>query len=611
MKNKVIGLMALASCVMLSGCGKGSKDIKIEIADFPTDLVAGSKIDLKNYIIVSGGEGGYSINFDDENFAKVTKESETEFILNQYGAVTFTVEYSGKTMEATISVGSELLNKFLKDTKDVGYAYADLRFDDYGYVESWNNYGKDYLINYFYSDETAGGYYRDNGSVYTFEINDKHGLDFYVTGNEPYGSEFDMFVAPLELPTTGYDVKTEEYKGETYEALRFEENANKDVEKLFANFFLYDVDLMKKYGLIPSAIEITEDYIPLGDGLEMPLYDIYGMIEVKDKSSEYYGEEVMLDLVSISVDSDFFFNEDVENFIKSGKKPSSKYSLNVDEIAAAVNTHDFTVNYSSNWYEAAPNAAGTELVRGDAVNANPFVEDPSKAGTYIHDFMNAIGETKAYVTPDKTYFDVTHGPDYGLVNHDNGESITAWEYQYKEDSSAYNATTDTGFGLFHEANTATFMNYQFLANEELDEIGTIYDEMFINSVDESGSTVTYSLSGVTSSFAFFTLFYASIIDGAMPGEGDYDVAKYNTLPAVSLFLLEQGMTDYMELNIIEKYAGKSLESVMFEYVWTDANVVQTVAGETYEYYQYVMSAEVVFGVGTTEMPTFDVEFPTL
>lgn len=607
MKNKVMGLLALASCVVLSGCGEQKKEVKIEIAELPTTLVAGDSIDLKNYIVCSGGEGGYSINFDDENFAKVSKESETEFVLNEYGSVTFTVDYSGKSQQATISVGSVLLNNFLKETKDAGYEYATITYDEEGYADGWNNFGEKFYANYWFEqtgeyDYAPGGFLEaGDGKVYSFTLDLEDNLEFSLTGNEP--ENISLYSWKLAFPQSGYEVKTEEYKGEKYELLCLKENENGDVAKLFEDFFWLDPALIAQYGYEIHSVEIMEDELQFEDGTKVPTYDLYAMAIDTDKSSEYYGEEVPLAITSLTFDEEMFFKDSIEEYVKSGEIPASKYSLSVDKIKSAVEGHNYQIDYSYNWYDATVSDDGMNLIRGDALDENPFVDpaEMDEKGYYLNEFFNAFGGFSAYVKSDKVFVDVPNGTKYGLIE----QSDVAWDYAYKTDK--YVATENLGRKLFSSQVNEKMYNFEFLAGIGLgDEEVSVYDGMFINSKEKiSENEYKYSLVGATCPMLFEALFIDSIYDGEYNPE-DAIRSHYNTLDIVATLMYEYYLSDYLNVEITEKYDGEELDELIFDFIWFDY-IEPASYYDDYQYFEYVLSADIKFG--ECAMPTFDVEFP--
>lgn len=619
-----MGVLALASCVVLSGCGNKPEEAKIVIKDLPTNLIEGGSIDLKDYITVSGGNGGgYSINFDDESFAKITKESETKITLNDFGNVSFKVDYSGISQEATLVVGSKLMDDFAKGVTNAGYDYGLMYEDEYEDTHL-ENYGEKFIVDAFYSDDAMGGYLEGpDGNVYSFELTyddqDEPVFSFSVSGMEP--TFISDYAKPLDLPTYGYEVTKEEYKGQTYELLTLKEDSTGRVRSIFESFFSIDLDaldeMLEEEGFEVSSFQVMETELSSVSGEKVLAYDTYAMIKDIDPESQTFGQEYYCGNDVLIFNRDFLFKEDVQAYIDSGKQPSSSYEVNVDAIATAVSNHNYQIDYSANWYKCSVSADGTQLIRGAAMNENPFY-DEAKAdedSNRISDHFNAIGDFSAYVTPTKTLVDVPNDNAYGLVANPATDN-SAWDYAYDPESSTYKtgsaASADTGFGLWHEANYGAFYNYEFLAGVELDEDLTVYSGMFINSKDEDETTNTYTLASKSCYNLFSALFYNSIYDGEIPEDDDWKPSSYKTFTAVASFIfgvqLQGGLylSDIFDVTIKETYSDSSkttLDSLYIEFVWLD--VIQTAKG--YEYYQYVMSTNIDFT--NCVMPEFDVVFP--
>ena len=606
-----MGLLALASCVVLSGCG-GNKDVSIKIADFPTDLVAGSKIDLKDYVTVSGGTGNYSINFDDESFAKITKESETEITLNQYGTVNFTVDYSGKSVEGTINVGSLLLANYVKAAKDVGYNYATITFDEYGYLESWANYGEKYILDYTFSDDgqyyIPGGYVEaPDGNTYSFvytdyddELEDYTDLEFSITGSEPNIAEYSL---PFSLPTSGFEVYSEidETSGESYEYLVYPENDKGEVADIFENFLGLDMDLIASFGYEPSSIWIVAD--ALGEeGSEdyMICYDILAM--AKDESGT---EEYIFDM-DVCFEESAFIDNLIKDYVMSGETPKSNYSFNKAAVATAIDTHNFTIDYSADWYNCVESSDKTELIRQDAIGANPFVTDETD-GMLIHDYFNAIGSFKAYVTQNQTFVDVPVEGKYGMINNTVVDE-KGYKYSYTtiDDVPGYYATSSgkTSFDMWHAANEGKYVNFSFLAGRDFSGQGGVYDSFFINAVEKKGNDTIYYLSGLTAEELFTDLFARAVSYSTYPTfKEDEPWLLFNTFDNVAKFCVDEDVARYFDTTITLTIVEGVMTSMKLEFVWTDADDPYNPTA----YYEYVMTATISFG-STTIPSGIDVTF---
>lgn len=664
MKNKLMGLFALASCVMLAGCGENpgpgpdpdhqhsfstewksddskhwhecscgekadeadhvdednngkcdacehsvpKKEPLIEIKDLPTDLVNGDEIDLANYITVKYGKtSSYSINFDDESFSMITQLTDTKIRVDQSGTIKFTVDYSGKSQEASLVVGSKMVKDFVTAVKNAGYDYAEIYQDDYDDYH-WENYGEKFIIDSFYTDEPAYGYLEaPDEKVYSYELDDEGNFTFSITGNEP---EFiSDYSKPLDLPLSGYEVCVEGTGSKAFEYLRLDENDEGIVRNIILNFYNISEEsldaVLTEYNLSISSFQVIPDVLEIEEGVEMPIYDTYAFVIDNDPESQYFGEELWLSNTWLSFDSDFFFRDEVQAYIDSGEQPRSAFALDVEDIAIAINKHNYTITYDYGWYDCSVSPDGMSLIRGEKRDDNPFV-DGSTTGYYIHDYYNAIGSFNVYVGEDKTFSDVPHENGYGLINHDVGEGVYEG-YEYNGNSiEGYKASKEsTGFDLFDSENDFLYYNYQFLTGAEIEEWPSVYESLFINNmVDNGDGSFTFELGGASAFDLFDCLFLESVNDGAYPQaeEGENpSFALFNSLNIVAEFILEQGMDIYFDLEITEKYSGEDLVGLTFDFFCFDAS-------EDYsEYYQYVLSADIDFT--QCDMPVFDVNFP--
>ena len=660
MKSKLMGIFALASCVMLAGCGNNpgpdpkhehsfstdwksddanhwhecscgekadtaahldednngkcdvcshavpKKEPVIEIAALPSDLVNGDEIDLADYITVQYGKGSYSINFDDESFAKISLLTDTKIKLEATGTIKFTVDYSGKSKEGTLVVGSAFAKEFSNLVKNAGYDYAEIYQDEYDDYH-WENYGEKFVIDLYYSENASGGYLEaPDKMVYSFELDDTSSeFTFSITGNEP---EFiSDYSKPLALPISGYEVCVEGEGSKAYEYLKLSENDEGVVRNIILDFFNIDersLDaVLQTYNLAISSFQVIEDYVEVEDGVKMQIFDTYAMVKDLDPESETFDKELWLANTMLSFDKDFFFRDEVQAYIDSGEQPKSSYQLSVDKIAEAVNKHNYTVSYDYGWYDCSVSKDGTRLIRGEKRDDNPFVDELT-TGDLIHDYFNAIGSFDAYLGESKTFSDVPHENGYGLINGASGEG-----FEYNGNSTdGYKASKEsTGFDLYDPENDFLYYNYQFLTGVEIEEWPSVYAGLFINNkVDNGDGSYTYTLGGATAVDLFDCLFLESINDGAYPEvdpDGNFPhFSLFDSLNKVAEFILEQGMYVYLDVEITEKYDADALVGLTFDFCWFDAD-------EDYSnYYQYVMTADIDFT--QCVMPEFDVNFPS-
>lgn len=615
MKNRLFTFVTLTSCVMLTGCGN-KETPKIEFKAFPTDLVIGSTIDLSQYISVSGGTGGYSINFDDESFAKVSQVdgSNTTYLLEAYGDVKFNVKYSGISSDAAFNVGSKDLNEFISLANNAGYKYTTMTLDQTGSsFESFRNYGENYYIDQCFQEKNSklvcGGMLKaSDEKVYSFLSPDMDdNLQFQITGYE--FEDISVVTHKLSFPETGYDVTIEKHDGKSEESYSLLEDETGRVSKLFEEFFGYSVSILAEYSWIPYSIDFFKTELTL-DKTAIPVYVFYANILDNDPTSEEYGTVGYIGMQVLSFDQSTFFNQGIEKFISDRQGliyPESSYELNIEDIKNAVNNsgnHNFEISYTYNWYSI--NEKTGERVA--ALNKNPFVNEETE-GYYINEYLNAFGEFTAYVTEDQTLVElpastaeIEHNKPFGLVKNTSGDQ-KAWMYAH--DGSKYVASSSTNFAVHDPVNSVLLYNFDFLSGETLTLGCGAYDKLFINEVIENkkANTVAYKFNGSTAPELFNWLFKGAVDDGVVPAYSDFPEEirfdpefeyhmLFNTLSKVADFFVSDELYIGLQVTLTETIVDGNITKLVIDYCWEDE-----LENPDYSYtpYEYAMTATIEFG----------------
>ena len=159
-KTKVVGALALTSCVLLSGCNLFKKKI-LEVSELP-HLVAGEEFDLQSYVTAQGYKGSFSVALSDESkeFVKVD-ESGTKITAEHSGDIKFAVNYGKKSVDCEAVVDSKEYVEYAKVATD---KQQNFELDIFGYdqetqksyVDFVELYTKDYFLTVDYPESESG-----------------------------------------------------------------------------------------------------------------------------------------------------------------------------------------------------------------------------------------------------------------------------------------------------------------------------------------------------------------------------------------------------------------------------------------------------------------------
>ena len=444
--RKLMGIFALASCVMLAGCGKeepkphehsfpetwktsetqhwhececGAKsgeanhidansDHKcdvcgfdlpipapaIELKELPELIVEGETIELKDYVKTVDG-GAFDLNFDDDSFAMVDVDG-TKITFLAEGEVSFEASYKGEKVNGTFNVMSLIRSKFLEWTTDVGYTYetwCDVYNDDYTEVigiERDMVHNDEYVhMTYFDYDEAldktySGGYAKIDGHYYSYITDDD---ETEAVANPGYVSsdDFETFNCPLELNDEIFEVK----------------------------------NLKKEIGFNTDGLILKEEY---KDYAYEICAGIAGITALRDTKGNIY----------IPVDAAFFFDTLVDS--ETGEEQECMFFVPF----VAVEGHPESEGYYDIYYvstdehplieDSTPHVECVEYMIENKVKPAPY--DFSAVTAAINDIVDTDNYTVAY---NYGWFDSENAPldpeDYpsmeGLVFQDCEDSFVA------------------------------------------------------------------------------------------------------------------------------------------------------------------------------------------
>lgn len=594
--KKTIGIAALLSCVLLTGCSvedlkfwekidfeklmfwkkeeeKPSPDPtpvekSITISDIPLISVE-DELDLTKFVTCEGGTGDFTVTIGESASDFVGTDVTGKKIFAEHsGEVPFTVNYSGISKDGSATFVSELYADFLADSENRGYDYAVYELDEnWTDFESVYNYAENFMVD-LYSGE---GYVESEGKVYSFalefdEEKEEISATYSISGYEP--ESLSEIVAPWSIDPTVLKCKyvpEEMYQGKLYEAYESlyiddEETVNYITEYVFG----YSVELLANYDFIPTKVEIEEDYLYDSEGNEEKAYDfllyVYGELESGEKG------EGLFNFVIVDLNEGAFFADDIAELFENEKPHGQEYGEFVSVMNSIIESKNYEVVYNAGWVDKD----------GQSIS-NPFVVSTRKdLGYYIHDYLMADGSLTAYVTETQTYIEnggAEHS--YGLVAKDG----RVYDYKGSEHNAELLSFSDN---IFSEDLEKEASNYLFLhSKEELED--SYIEQLFANEFATSGNSGYISFSGSTAKILFANLF-----SNAIPPKGEINneikdgmefLAQYNDISQTAFFLASEDMTKYLVGSI--EYVEN--EYVTFSFVWEDADE------ENNEYY-YVLSA---------------------
>ena len=145
-KTNLLGALALASCVMLTGCKNKPeelpKEIEVIISGLPEVAIVGTEYDLDQYVTVKNSSESYTIEIASESASKATVTGHKFKALDE-GEIKFTVKLGGKSAEGSVLAHSQVRETLIGLQKGFGHKYTvfdlgqeDTLLHDDGYLQT-------------------------------------------------------------------------------------------------------------------------------------------------------------------------------------------------------------------------------------------------------------------------------------------------------------------------------------------------------------------------------------------------------------------------------------------------------------------------------------------
>lgn len=524
-KTKVVGTLALASCVMLSGCNLFKKKV-LSVADLP-HLVAGEQFDLQSYVTAQGYKGSFSVVPSEESkgFLAVD-ESGTKITASHSGDIKFTVNYGKLSAEVAAVVDSKEYVEYAKVATD---KQQNFELDIFGhdqetdksYVDFVELYTKDYFLTVDYPESESAetsyvGTTEIGGKVISFSlaVDEEAGTievdDYFLQGDEPESLSSKCKVFPLVASKGKCKYVPAEGEYEAYEAISFTDEAL--VSEAAEYLFGIDEFMVSYFDMKLKEIEVVPEEVTY----EGETWTEYGVVLMGDFTSEGEKyENTGIDYLYATIGDDAVWFEGLEDeFVESLPANGSATEADLEVLAGVIAGENYTMVTSSMWidYNAS---AGTYT----PVYTNPFLDSSIRSaaglgnmgsvGNYTVDYFNAFGTVATFVTSTQTltYHEICtgedneHNPIYkydvkGLV--ENGGNVYSYVPHATEDK--YSASLIAPESEIKDLETVA-QSYQHLMN---------FGEVYYNSREESAGQVVLSFAYGAARNEMYNLYVSSV-----------------------------------------------------------------------------------------------------
>lgn len=577
--KKLVGLLALASCVMLAGCGEKPE---IVIKDLPTEFILGQEIDLDKYVSF-GKDNAYRIVPSEESAGKLDISGHKITVISEEEVKDIKLKIVAGESEKDVSFDAVagIRGEIAEFIKDVGYDYAAFDWyeseDGSGYEIGGGYYhNKNYVSMDWFGveddEETPipGGFIQLSNGVYQFMFD---GDEFVV---EPglvsdktllgYNGELKFDLSKLEYTPYKDD------EGNLYECLTLKKDKEGSLLNFLSQTVLYQeyVEYYDAY-FVPEYVEFEFDELEYDDGSKEKQLFAYVYVTVEGEGDPFFWS-----MHSFSKDKELCVIPELDEYIAAGNLPANPdYQDLKDELDSVFEAGNFSVDVDYSWINSkgqvieCPDFTGTFLqgcedcfvnnsvslrVTEDA--AIKFQENNGDGDAYT--FANGVFEkngvvydyfrksaTEASVTPNDKYesmADVYKEKGYFIFDHSNKDNYPADLFFY----SAYDEDYKETYWMF---NIIRYENFFKAVLDYTPDLGTVDPEAI-------------------ASFKDLFDYFENVLDKD---------------PSV-------GLEDYNFYNFFQSYAslGDGYIDFMFMFGWTDDAM-------------YQISVE-ISNVGTTEIP---------
>lgn len=606
-KTKVVGALALTSCVLLSGCNLFKKKI-LEVSELP-HLVAGEEFDLQSYVTAQGYKGSFSVALSDESkeFVKVD-ESGTKITASHSGDIKFAVNYGKKSVDCEAVVDSKEYVEYAKVATD---KQQNFELDIFGYDQETEKsyidfvelYTKDYFLTVDY-DETGTGSTTYEGITeignkvisFSLAVDEEAGTievdDYFLQGDEPESLSSKCKVFPLVASKGKCKYVPAEGEYEAYEAISFTDEAllSEAAEYLFG----FDEFFVTYYDMKFKEIEVVPEEVTY-QGETWTEYGVILMGDMTINGKKY--EDTGIDYLYATVGDDAVWFEGLEDeFVESLPANGSATEDDLAFLAGVLSGQNYTLAIHGSWYDMNLSTYETTPYGG-----NPFLEADKRTaaglgstasiGNYIVDYLNAEDFVYAFVTESQTltFHQVAGvGADVaGLVEHNEG----VWGYAPNGTFDGYEASLVAPVPeISDESLAGVAQSYQHLMD---------FGDVYYNARKEGSGYVQLEFAYGAAKDQLYHLFVSSV-----PEIIHYKQYSSSMTPLQYVHQMDDisNLVWFLEDDLLtcDAYLAYDASSVQLGFTYEPEIAIKV--GDVNHYFYYSVDA-VIMNIGTTDIAT--------
>lgn len=469
-KTNLLGALALASCVMLTGCKNKPeelpKEIEVIISGLPEVAIVGKEYDLDQYVTVKNSSESYTIEIASESASKATVTGHKFTALDE-GEIKFTVKLGGKSAEGSVLAHSEIREVLIGLQKGMGHVYTVFDLAQGDVILHGDGYIQTQMWDYdeTYEESLPGGFLKfpgvDGVYLYTEVIDDVVDEEYVyamdvgeeIISNsilEYYNGDVTTDFSDLVNLKREFDSSLVEEGEPALEVLTLKGQAARDfAENSFflpngSYTFYTDESRTTTYDAAITKLEFTVDDIGTEES-PILVADVLSFAEVLDDESESEEPvyvETIIDEYYMTIDEHFLGDPMVEEFLEDPENipAGGNYAelIGIDSFFGEdLSCGDPAVaSYQYGWYVNATDTAPGHFFDTTSEEYAAFIEEEVKDTI----FEGAPAGSSMRIFSENIIVNVSGGAlNDGLfqVVDDSGETPVTTVYEFDRSSEGY------------------------------------------------------------------------------------------------------------------------------------------------------------------------------